>query len=181
MQKQKKRFDMNRRPNKPKWYLKIVEYVAAPFFTLFNNVHIKTDKQVKKIKGPFFMLSTHASFMDFPMIVKAIMPKTVGWVVSVEEFRLGDWLMYGIGGIPKRKFTHGIVTAKHILYYVKKLKHSLVIYPEARFELAGVNEKLDGALGKMCKLLNVPIVMCMTNGNFLNSPQWCKVISPQLK
>lgn len=174
MSKQPKRFDMNKKPNKPRFYLKLVEYVAAPFYMLFNNGHVKTDKAVRKLKGPYLILATHSSFMDFPQIVQGIMPRTTGWVMSVEEFRRGDWLMRGIGGIPKRKFSHGIVTAKHIIDMIKNKKHSVAIYPEARFSLAGVNERLDGALGKMCKLLNVPVVMCMSNGNFINSPQWSK-------
>ncbi len=172
--REKKRFDMNKPANKPRWYLKLVEYIAAPFYLLFNNGHVRVDKAVKAIKGPYFILSTHASFMDFPQIVRGIMPRTTGWVMSVEEFRRGDWLMRGIGGIPKRKFTHDICTAKEIIRYVKKLKHTCTIYPEARFSLAGINERLDKALGKMCKFLGVPVVMCMANGNFINSPQWCK-------
>lgn len=172
--KVKKRFDMNKPAIKPRWYLRIVEFVAAPFYLFFNNGHVKVEKQVKKLKPPYFILSTHASFMDFPMIVKGLMPKVTGWVMSVEEFRRGDWLMGGIGGMPKRKFTHDIGTAKQIIRYIKKLKTNCTIYPEARFEFAGINERLDGALGKMCKFLGVPVVMCMANGNFLNSPQWCK-------
>jgi len=169
-----KRFDMNRKPNKPRWYLKIVEFIAAPFYMLFNNGRVKVDKEVKKIKGPYLILATHASFMDFPQIVTGLMPRTTGWVMSVEEFRRGNFLMGGIGGMPKRKFTHDIVTAKHIIYYIKKLKHTCTIYPEARFSFAGINERLDKALGKLCKVLSVPLVMCMSNGNFINSPQWCK-------
>ena len=174
MKKQAKRFDMYRKPNKPKWYLKIVEYVAGPIYMWFCGGHVKVEKAVRKIKGPYLILSTHASFMDFPMVVTGIMPRTTGWVMSVEEFRRGDWLMYGIGGMPKRKFTHDIVTAKHMLRYLHKQKHSVTLYPEARFEFAGINERLDGALGKMCKHANVPVLMCMINGNFINSPQWSK-------
>ena len=174
MKKLGKRFDMYKKPIKPKWYLKIVEYIAGPFYMWTNRGHVKTDKAVKRIKGPMFILATHASFMDFPQIVKGIMPRTTGWVMSVEEFRRGDWLMGGIGGVPKRKFTHDIVTAKHILYYLKKLNHTITIFPEARFEFAGINERLDGALGKLCKLAGVPVVMCKSNGNFINSPQWSK-------
>lgn len=174
MKNQPKRFDMYRKVNKPKWYLKIVEYIAAPFYLLFNKGSVKTDKAVKKLKGPYLVLSSHAAFMDFPQLVAGIMPRTAGWVMSVEEFRRGDWLMYGIGGIPKRKFTHDIVTAKHILRYLKTLKHSCVLYPEARFSLAGINERLDDALGKLCKHAKVPIVLFKAYGNFINSPQWSK-------
>ncbi len=172
--KEKKRFDMYRKPIRPKWYLRIVEFLVAPIYNLFSNAHVKVDKQVRKLKGPYLILSAHASFIDFPMVVQGIMPRLTGWVMSVEEFRRGDWLMYGIGGMPKRKFTHDLVTVKHMLYCLRKLKLSCTLYPEARFELAGINEKLDGALGKLCKMAKVPVVMCMTNGNFLNSPQWSK-------
>lgn len=174
MKKPAKRFDMYRKPNKPRWYLKIVEAVAVPYFTISGKAKVNVDKQVKKLKGPFFILATHQSFMDFPMILKGIRPKNTTWVMSVEEFRRGVWLMGGVGGIPKRKFTHDIVTAKHILYTLKKMKYPCTIYPEARFEFAGINERLDQALGKMCKLADVPVVMCMSNGNFINSPQWSK-------
>ena len=174
MKKQPKRFDMYRKATKPKWYLKIVEFVAAPVYMLLYNGRVKTDKEVKKMKGPFLILSSHASFMDFPQMVVGLMPRTTGWVMSVEEFRRSDWLMYGIGGMPKRKFTHDAVTAKHILRYVKKLKHSCALYPEARFSLAGINEKLDTALGKLCKHAKVPVLLFKANGNFINSPQWSK-------
>ena len=174
MKKQPKRFDMYRQPNKPKWFLKPVEWVATAYFMLTNNAHVKADKEVKKLKGPYLILSTHAAFIDFPMVVAGMFPRTTGWVMSVEEFRRGDWLMYGVGGIPKRKFTHDIVTAKHMLRYLKKLKHPVALYPEARFEFAGINERLDSALGKMCKHAKVPVVMCKAYGNFINSPQWSK-------
>ncbi len=174
MKKTQKRFDMSRRPNKPKWYLKIVEYVAAPVYMLLNKGHVKTEKAVKQLKGPYLILASHASFMDFAQMVCGLMPRTTGWVMSVEEFRRGDWLMYGIGGMPKRKFTHDIVTAKHVMRYIKTLNHTCTIYPEARFSLAGINERLDDALGKLCKHLKVPVVLFKANGNFLNSPQWCK-------
>ena len=174
MTKEKERFGMNRCPKKPKWYLRIAEFVASPIYLLLGNAHVKTEKAVRKLKGPYIILSQHASFMDFPMIIRGIMPRVTGWVMSVEEFRRGDWLMYGIGGMPKRKFTHDLVTIKHIMRYLHNNKGIVTIYPEARFEFAGVNERLDGALGKMCKLAKVPIVMCKTNGNFINSPQWSK-------
>lgn len=174
MKKQPQRFNMYRQCNKPRWYLRIVEFVAAPFYMLFNNGHVKTEKAVKKLKGPYLILSSHASFMDFPQMVCGLMPKTTGWVMSVEEFRRGDWLMYGIGGIPKRKFTHDIVTAKHMLRYLRKLKHPVTLYPEARFSFAGINERLDEALGKLCKHAKVPVVLFKAYGNFINSPQWSK-------
>lgn len=173
MKKQPKRFDVNRPPIKPVWYLQIVERVAAPFYMLFGKASVKKSKEVKKIKGPFICLSTHQSFMDFPLLMQGLFPRNTCWVMSVEEFRRG-FIMRGIGGFAKRKFTHDIGTAKNILRCIKKYKYPVTIYPEARFELAGINERLDGALGKLCKVAGVPVIMCMSNGTFLNSPQWSK-------
>lgn len=76
--------------------------------------------------------------------------------------------------MPKRKFSHDIVTAKHMLRYLHQQKHSVALYPEARFEFAGINERLDGALGKFCKHAKVPVVMLKAYGNFITSPQWSK-------
>ena len=50
----------------------------------------------------------------------------------------------------------------------------MVIYPEARFSLAGINEDIGKALGKLVKMANVPCVVLNQKGNFIRSPQWCK-------
>ena len=52
MKKEQKRFDMFRKPIKPLWYLQIVEWIATPFYMLFNKAHVKTEKKVKKIIVP---------------------------------------------------------------------------------------------------------------------------------
>lgn len=174
MKKEIKRFDMHRPAIKPKWYIRAVEYIVAPIYNLLFNSHVTKDPAIKDLKAPFLVLATHDAFIDFPQLAYALFPHTTGWVISVDEFRRGDWLMFGIGGIPKRKFTHDIVTVKQILRYVKKLNHTCAFYPEARFSLAGVNERLDGALGKLCKHAKVPVLLFKSNGNFLNSPQWRK-------
>ena len=114
MKKTEKRFNLYKKPNKPRWYLKIVEALAVPFFNITGRVRVIKDKAIKKIKGPMFILATHQSFSDFPMVLKGIRPKNTNWVMSVEEFRRGEWLMRGVGGIAKRKFTHDIATAKNI-------------------------------------------------------------------
>lgn len=172
--KKLKPFDMNKKPNKPVWYLKLVQLVATPFYCLFTKSKVKTEKAVKKIKGPYFILATHHAFVDFPQLSYGLLPRYINWVVAIDEYWRGEWLLRGFGSIAKRKFTHDISTVRNIIYAIKELKQPVAIYPEARFSFAGINEKLDDGLGKMCKFLNVPIVMCKSNGNYINSPQWGK-------
>ena len=87
MKKEKKRFDMYRVVNKPRWYFKVVEFLVAPLYTWFFKGSFTKDPAIKKMKGPFLVLSSHAAFMDFPQLAAALLPETTGWVVSVDEFR----------------------------------------------------------------------------------------------
>ena len=164
---------MNDTRCKPTWLLTFLERLLTWGWLTFDDVKVDK-KEIKGIKGPVLCLSNHASMVDFPICVKALKPMTTTWVAAVEEFDGRNWLFKNMGMIPKRKFTHGTVTVKNIFNAIKKKNQTVTMYPEARFVPAGINERLDGALGKLVKKLGVPVLMIMMHGNFLRSPQWCK-------
>ena len=173
MKRQPKPFDTKRLPLRPQAYLMPIEWVGSLWFLL--PVRGKINKiNCEGLRPPYLVLQNHASLIDFPMLVKAMFPRSAGWVISVEEFVAREFLMRGIGGIYKRKFTQDLSVVKHILTMLTRYKRSCVIYPEARFSFVGVNEELDGALGKLAKKAKCPIVVYIQRGNFLRSPQWCK-------
>lgn len=171
--KQHKRFDMNKKPITPWRLLMPIEWGGA-FPGLFLVRHKLTKINCEGLKPPYIVLSNHASFVDFQVNVKATFPHRSHWVISIEEFNGREWLFRAIGGIPKRKFTQGTVVVKHILTAIKKNKKIVTIYPEARFSLAGINEDIGNALGKLVKMAGVPVVVLNQNGHFIRSPQWCK-------
>lgn len=173
MSKKIKRFDMNKKPRVPSRLLMPVEWVGSFPGLLFVRHKLKK-VNCKGLKSPYLVLSNHASFIDFQVNVKATFPHRSHWVISIEEFVGREWLFRMIGGIPKRKFTQGTVMVKHILTALRKNKKIVTIYPEARFSLAGINEDIGKALGKLVKMAGVPVVVLNQNGNFLRSPQWCK-------
>ena len=76
MKKEPKRFDMYKKPNKPRFYLRIVEFVAGRFLCLTSKVKVTRTEDVKKLKGPFLLLATHQSFADFPQILKGLPPSS---------------------------------------------------------------------------------------------------------
>jgi len=140
MKREPKRFDMLKKPTNTRLWARLIMWTIAPFWCWFSKARVKTQKEVRKIKGPYLILSTHQSFIDFPMLLTAIYPRMTNWVIAIDEFRHGgEWVMRGIGGIPKRKFQHDICTVKFMLESIKKKKRMITFYPEARFELAGVN------------------------------------------
>lgn len=171
--KERKSFDTSRKPMKPQPYLIPIEWGGTIWFTA--PVGAKINKvNCEGLKPPYLVLQNHAALIDFPMTVKAMFPHTTGWVISVEEFIGREFLMRGIGGIYKRKFTQDLTVVKHILKMLTSYKRSCVIYPEARYSFAGINEDIDGALGKLAKKAKCPVVVFIQRGNFLRSPQWCK-------
>ena len=165
-----KPFDTHKKPIKPSLLLPI-EWIATPFMTFGFKVK-KTN--CEGLKQPYLLLCNHASFVDFPMAVKAAFPARSAWVISIEEFNGREWLMRNVGGIYKRKFTSDLKVVKHILHALTRQKICVTIYPEARFSLAGINEQIDTALGKLAKTAKVPVAVFMQKGNFLQSPQWNK-------
>lgn len=169
----KEKFDFSVKPIKPRWYLMLVEWVGT--LALCSPLSATVKKlNCRGLKPPYLLLASHASFRDFPMAVRAMFPHRSHWVISVEEFAGREWLMRSIGGIGKRKFTQQLSLVRQIMTVLKKYRLICTIYPEARFSLIGINEQLDGALGKLARQCQVPVVVYLQHGNFLQSPQWCK-------
>lgn len=170
---EKKNIDTRAKPIKPKPYLMAVEWAGTWPMTMKANAKIRRIN-FEGLKPPYLILCNHSSFLDFPLVVRGIFPHRCSWVISVEEFIGKDWLMRRIGGIYKRKFTQDMAVVKNILTVLTRQKLCCTIYPEARFSLCGINEQIDGALGKLAKKAKVPVVMCISRGGFIRSPQWNK-------
>lgn len=171
--KEYKPFDIQMRPKIPYPYLMAVEWGGTLGMSIPVGAKI-TKTNCEGLKPPYIILANHASFIDFALVVKAIFPRRVNWLISIEEFNGREWLMRGIGGIYKRKFTSDLTNVRHILWCLKQKKRIVVIYPEARFSLAGINERLDGSYGKLVKTAKCPVVTLIAKGNFLRAPQWNK-------
>lgn len=170
-----KDFEMHKKVKGPKWYLRPIEMIGAWYFAGPFGTRTKINKiNCEGLKPPFIILSNHASFVDFANVIKSGYTQKFCWVTSIEEFNGREWLMRGVGCIPKRKFTKDTVLIKNCYRILHNLKCNVVIYPEARFALAGINEDIGKALGKFVKFCKVSVVVMNQKGTFLRSPQWCK-------
>ena len=173
MASSREKFNMAEKPQKHSrlWY------ALERFLAFFYNAPVGgkiTKIDCKGLKPPYLILGNHASMVDFTMMIKATRPHPVSWVASIEEFNGREHIFRRMGNIYKRKFTNDITVVRHILHVLKRNKGIVGMYPEARFTLAGINERLDKALGKLVKTAKVPVVTLMLKGNFLRSPQWNK-------
>ncbi len=166
-----KRFDMEKKPQRQKNYLRPLTW-ALSFPSVWKQ-RLKIRKvNMKGLKPPYLLLCTHMAFMDFKVTTAAIFPHRANYVVAIDGFIGREDLLRKVGCICKRKFTNGIGLVKHINHVVNAHKDILALYPEARYSLIGTTAVLPGSLGKLIKLLKVPVVVLKMHGNYLNSPCW---------
>ena len=130
-----------------------------------------TKINMEGIKPPYLLLCNHNAFMDFKVAEKAIFPHRANYVVAIDGFWKREWLLRLIGCICKRKFTSDITLVRQ-LKYVTDRGDIAVIYPEARYSLCGTTAVLPESLGKLAKILKVPVVTLICHGHHVNSPFW---------
>ena len=164
------RFDMKRPPMRTKWYLRPLTYLlSAPDNIKHRNILTKIG--CDGLKPPYLLLCNHNAFMDFKVATKAIFPSRANYVVAIDGFIGRESLLRKVGCICKRKFTEDITLIRQLKRVISN-GDIAVIYPEARYSLCGTTAVLPKSLGKLCKLLKVPVVTLICHGHHVNSPFW---------
>ena len=123
------------------------------------------------LKPPYILLCNHNAFLDFKVATAAIFPCRANYVVAIDGFIGREWLMRKVGCICKRKFTSDVTLVRQLKRVVDNGDIALM-YPEARYSLCGTNAVLPESLGKLAKLLKVPVVTLICHGHHVNSPFW---------
>ena len=166
-----KRFDMNIKPKKTKWFLKpIKKLLCNPAWKVHKPI-ITYENGSESIKGPFLLLCNHNAFLDFKIAAKLLGKNDANYVVAIDGFIGREWLLRNVGCICKRKFTNDLTLIKQLKRAID-MGNVAVLYPEARYSLCGTTAVLPKSLGKLAKLLNVPVVTLICHGHHVNSPFW---------
>jgi hypothetical protein len=163
-------FDMQKPPVRTKWYLRPLTWLlSAPAVLRHRTVIRKTG--MEGIKPPYVLLCNHNAFMDFKVATVAMFPHRANYVVAIDGFIGREKLLRDVGCICKRKFTNDVTLVRQLRRVVEN-GDIAVIYPEARYSLCGTTAVLPASLGKLCRLLNVPVVTLICHGHHVNSPFW---------
>lgn len=157
----------------PKQNCLIMPFMWAYCFFTTRNYKLKIDKiNMKGLKPPYLILATHHSFMDFLVTPLAIAPHLANYISELEGFEYyGEWPYRQIGCLGTRKFVDDLALIQNIKKVIDR-KGIMVIYPEARYANVGTNSKIEHSVGKLVKLLKVPVVVLNMQGNYLQSPIW---------
>ncbi len=170
MEKVYQRFDMTKPPVRTKWFLQPLEWILSMPDLIRHRPIIKKTR-TDDLKPPYLLLCNHNAFMDFKVATKAIFPYRANYVVAIDGFIGREQLLRDIGCICKRKFTNDITLIRHLRQVIKN-GNIAVVYPEARYSLCGTTAVLPASLGKLCKLLGVPVITLICHGHHVNSPFW---------
>ena len=119
---------------------------------------------------PCLVLMNHSSFIDLKIASTLLYPREFHIVCTADGFVGKEWLMKSIGCIPTFKFITDAKLVKDLVYTVRDLKSSILMYPEASYSFDGTATPLPESIGKFLKLLKVPVVMLRTYGAFTRDP-----------
>ncbi len=164
------RFDMTIPPVRTRWYLHPLTILLSLPDVWKHRVRL-TRNGVEGLKPPYVLLCNHNAFMDFKVATRAIWPSRANYVVAIDGFIGREWLLRNVGCICKRKFTNDVTMVRHLQQTIRNGDVAM-IYPEARYSLCGTTAVLPESLGKLCRLLRVPVVTLICHGHHINSPFW---------
>ena len=119
---------------------------------------------------PCLILMNHSSFIDLKIAVDILYPRPFNIVCTSDGFVGKNWLMRAAGCIPTKKFVTDMVLVRDMMFAMKKLHCSVLMFPEASYSFDGTATPLPESLGKCLKIMGVPVVMIRTYGAFARDP-----------
>ncbi len=160
-----------KKPKKPNILFRTVLKVASLPDLIFTSFRLKKNGMERLSKNePSLYLMNHSSFIDLEIAASVLYPRPFNIVCTSDGFIGKNWLMRQIGCIPTKKFIFDMALVRELVYTLKTLKSSVLMYPEASYSFDGRATVLPESLGKFVKLLGVPVVMIETHGAFLRDP-----------
>lgn len=122
------------KPIKPHWIFRLILRIASVLDLIavgFQYRKIGMDKIGKR--EPCLVLMNHSSFIDLEIAATLLFPRPFNIVCTSDGFVGKNWLMRLIGCIPTKKFVSDPKLVRDMLYVVKELKSSVLMYPEASY------------------------------------------------
>ena len=164
-------FDMSEKPSKQYFFLMPLLWLVAYIDTRKFGLKIKKEG-IKGLKPPYLVISTHQGPADYSATPLAMFPHRAMYVSDMEGFEnYGKWLYRGLGCIGKRRFVSDVSVIRNIRYALD-MGQSVVLYPESRHSNVGTTAYISKKLGKLCKFLDVPVVLFTLYGWYLANPFW---------
>lgn len=161
----------HKRPIKPSLFFRtLLKLVSVPDLKATHFHHSKIGMEKLGADEPALFLMNHSSFIDLEIVASVLYPRPFNIVTTGDGFIGKDKLMRWIGCIPTNKFVTDTTLVRDIIYTVKKLHSSVVLFPEAGYSFDGTSTTLPSTTGALIKMLGIPVVMIHAYGAFARDP-----------
>ena len=162
-----------RKISHPNWVYDTLGLVWKLFVYPKYRVHYTFKKDFRKVEGPFFFISNHASRLDYVFVGAPLLPLKMNFVAGYNEFHRSHLsLVFNLlRVIPKKNFTPDIYTVKEISRVIKS-GHGVCIFPEGMSSISGANQPVALGTGKLFKHHKVPVYYSVIRGGYLTSPKY---------
>ena len=123
-------------------------------------------------EGAYLLIGNHSHKLD-PFFIGALIRRPIFQMASKEYFRipLMRRFMWAMGAFPMRKDVREAKPIRHAKKIIEK-GYPIGIYPEGGRNWDGKTLPIIKRTAKMVKLLNVPVVAVVSEGNYLAWPRW---------
>lgn len=158
-------------PSRPSPFLKIlIRVISQKELKEVNFTYKEEGMEKLGKKEPCLILMNHSAFIDLSIAAEIFKDRPYNIVCTSDGFVGKEFLMRKIGCIPTQKFVTDVQLVKDMMYTVKRLKSSVLLFPEASYSFDGTATPLPASIGKLVKMMGVPVVMVRTYGAFLRDP-----------
>ena len=161
----------HRKPLKPSIFFRTLLKLLSSADLKATNFHCRSIGMERLgADEPCLILMNHSSFIDLKIASTILYPRPFNIVCTSDGFVGKEWLMRHLGCIPTQKFVSDLGLVRDMLYTLKGLHSSVLMYPEASYSFDGTATPLPESIGKCVKMLGVPLVMIRTYGAFARDP-----------
>ncbi len=152
------------------WILMLVIF----FLNRKTKTHFTYKARPSKEKGPFIIISNHASRVEYQFTAPVCLPKRLNYVVGYNEFyRFPLSVVLKImQAVPKKNFTPDIYAIQQIRRIIKH-GGNVCIMPEGMSSITGMAQPIIPGGAKMIKKLGVPVYYTKISGAYLTYTKHC--------
>ncbi len=161
----------------PEKQKKLYRFLACNISRILLKFAVRGGSTIEKVnmeglKPPYIVLSNHTQFADFLVSFKATRPYNINNIATLDGYVGMSKIMENLGCACHRKYTTDISLVRACHKVLHDYGDILYMYPEARYSNIGTTAIIPEVVGKLVKKNQVPLVIMIHNGNYLNAPFW---------
>ena len=164
----------SRKLHKPNPVLYWFFMLVIRILNLKTHTHFTYKAHPGKDKGPFVMISNHASRVEYQFMCPPCLPRRLNFVVGYNEFfRFPLSIVVKIMQvIPKKNFTPDLYCVKQIMSIIKQ-GGCVSLLPEGMSSITGMGQPVMIGSGKLIKRLGVNVYYTKIAGAYLTYTKHC--------